>query len=191
MLAKGVADWNQRQISADWEASVVRSMSAQHGYRKFPAAKYVKFRYAYQQWKQSGRVESKHMQRDLRLLSLIENRPSEYSSWKNVGLQNTSYRRKAEVLLDHVDRLRSWITPYPIDGLKSLLQDGSIHGKDDFEKNWCILQLALIAATDDIDMEKVRHYYSRLIKDPSGRIIIENELKATVIELVDQVKRAG
>ena len=78
------------------------------------------------------------------LIPLITGKARDETAWVKVGLKEASYRRKAEAMMSHIGRHRNWIVPYPIDGLKALLEEGIIQGNDAYEKNWCALQTAFL-----------------------------------------------
>ena len=96
------------------------------------------------------------------LLPFIETYPRNENDWKQVNLENRSLRRRAQVLIGKVVQDRNWITPYPIDGLKTLLEKEMLNAPTASEKNWCALQRAIIAVTDERDHKKALSLFSTL-----------------------------
>ena len=81
-------------------------------------------------------------------------------------------RRRAQVLIGKVVQDRNWITPYPIDGLKTLLEKEMLNAPTASEKNWCALQRAIIAVTDERDHKKALSLFSTLQKNKQGKVIL-------------------
>jgi spermidine synthase len=106
------------------------------------------------------------------LIPMITGKARDEDVWVKVGLKDASYRRKAEVMLSHIRRLRNWIVPYPIDGLKTLLEEGIIRGTDAYENNWCVLQTAFLLLNESADMGQVKAVLARLQRDKDGRIFL-------------------
>ncbi|MGZ3569561.1 MAG: spermine/spermidine synthase domain-containing protein [Thermodesulfobacteriota bacterium] len=108
------------------------------------------------------------------LIPLITGKIMDKDAWVKVGLNEASYRRKAEAMLSHIGRHRNWVVPYPIDGLKVLLEKGIIQGADDLEKNWCSLVLAYVLINERTDMGQIRAVLDRLKRDKDGRVLLKN-----------------
>lgn len=109
--------------------------------------------------------------------------------WDSLGMEKSSFRGKAEVLVDSVYTFRNWIIPYPVDGLKAILQEGIKNGRDDYEKNWCTVQLVLLFISEKVDKEIITNFVNQLIKDRGGRIILKEEDTALLQMLENQLKR--
>jgi spermidine synthase len=108
------------------------------------------------------------------LIPLVTGQDKDESVWVKVGLQGASYKRKAEAMMSHIGRHRNWIVPYPIDGLKALLKEGIIQGSDDFEKNWCALQMAFILIYEKADVDQIRVVLASLKRDKDGRVLLKS-----------------
>lgn len=98
--------------------------------------------------------------------------PQENDAWELIGLEDASFREKAERLLQHIQDFRNWIVPYPIDGLRALLQEGVTTGRDAYEKNWCALQLALLVLQEHRDREQADAILRRMQTRDNGTIVV-------------------
>ena len=107
------------------------------------------------------------------LIPMIIDKARDEEAWVKVGLKEASYRTKAEAMMSHIGRHRNWIVPYPIDGLKALLEEGIIQGADDFEKNWCALQTAFILIYESADMAQIKAVLDRLKRDKDGQVFLK------------------
>lgn len=114
------------------------------------------------------------------LIPFITNPIHDEKDWEKVNLKGTSFRRKAELLLKHINQFRNWIVPYPIEGLKRLLQEGSSDGINEHEKNWCTLQHAKLLLSEKIDKRIVKQILDQAIKGPDGNIILQDQDKILV-----------
>jgi len=109
------------------------------------------------------------------LVPFIINGSQEENDWRIIGLEGASFREKAQILLQHVQTFRNWIVPYPVDGLQALLQEGMTKGKDDDEKNWCALQLALLLVKERHDKDAVNAVLNQIIRRDDGTIILREQ----------------
>jgi len=80
-------------------------------------------------------------------------------------------------MMSHIDRHRNWIVPYPIDGLKALLEEGIIHGADAYEKNWCVLQMVFFLSYERASQAQIKAFLDRLQRDMYGNLILRKEDK--------------
>ena len=112
----------------------------------------------------------------VKVIPFIISHPHEEKDRRMAGLENASYREKANILLDQTNRFRNRIVPCPVDGLKALLQEGISKGKDAFEKNWCSLQLALLLIRERADKVKIKQILNKTIRgEADGKIIIKDQ----------------
>ncbi len=118
------------------------------------------------QEKQSDRVD---------LLPMITGKIRDEGAWAKVGLQGASYRTKAKAMLSHIDKHRNWIVPYPIDGLKALLEEGIFQGADAYEKNWCSLQMVFLLTYERAGQGQIKAVFDRLQKDKYGNVLLSKE----------------
>ncbi len=109
------------------------------------------------------------------LVALIMNPKPDSRLLERAGLAKGGYRKKIETLLREEKRTRNWLVPYRIEGLKVLLEEGILNGKDDYEKNWSALQLALLLFKENRSMGQLQGVLSRTIKDEKGGIIIKSD----------------
>jgi spermidine synthase len=109
------------------------------------------------------------------LIPLITGKARGKEAWVKVGLKEASFRKKGEAMLSHIGRHRNWIVPYPIDGLKALLEEGILKGVDVYEKNWCALNLVLLLSHERADPSQIKTVLTRLERDPHGRIVLKKE----------------
>jgi len=102
--------------------------------------------------------------------------PKNEEDWGKIELEGKSFREKAEKLLTCTEQLRDWIIPYPIEGLKNLLENGMKEGKDEYEKNWSALQLALLLSKERvIKKDQIISVLNRTVKGKDGKIIIKDK----------------
>jgi hypothetical protein len=127
------------------------------------------------------------------LVSLIMSSKSNGQLWERAGLGKATYRQKAETLLWKEKRTRNWLAPYQIEGLKVLLEEGMLNGKDVYEKNWSALQLVLLLFKEKQSVEQLQRVLSRTIKDDKGGIIIATDdkgLEAAALESLAKSSRS-
>lgn len=118
------------------------------------------------QEKKSNRVD---------LIPMITGKARDEESWAKVGLKGASYRTKAKAMLSHIDKHRNWIVPYPIDGLKALLEEGILQGADAYEKNWCALQMVFFLTYERADQGRIKAVFDRLQRDKYGNVLLRKE----------------
>jgi hypothetical protein len=106
-------------------------------------------------------------------IPLITGKAKNEDAWQKAGLKNASYRRKAEFIMLHIGRHRNWIVPYPIDGLKALLEEGITHGASALEKNWCALQEISYLMYEGASTAQIKAVMDRLERDKDGRVLLE------------------
>jgi len=120
------------------------------------------------------------------LVHLISTPGASEDLWEKAGLQGASFREKATLLLQHIQHTRNWIVPYPLDGLKSLLEQGVANGQDAYEKNWSTLQLALLLVTEYHNLNRARLLLQQILTDAHGvPLFTESEYN-----LVTKINRA-
>jgi spermidine synthase len=85
----------------------------------------------------------------------------------------TSYRHKAEAMLNQFGRHRNWIVPYPIDGLKAFLEEGILKAADSYEKNWFAVQTALLLMYERAATNQIKTVLDKLERDKDGRVLLE------------------
>lgn len=119
----------------------------------------------------------------IELIPFITNSASETHDWSQIDLEGAAFREKAQVLLDHVQTFRNWIVPYPVDGLQALLREGIAKGKDDYEKNWCALQLALLLVREGYDKDAVDVVLNQIIRRDDGTLLLREQDLFLVNEL--------
>jgi hypothetical protein len=119
------------------------------------------------------------------LISFITNSAQEDKDWSMIGLEGASFREKAQILLEHIQTFRNWIVPYPVDGLQVLLQEGMAKGNDEYEKNWCALQLALLFLQEKRDKDGIQAIFDQLIQEDDGTILLREQDKS----LLDEINR--
>ena len=174
LLAKLYGDWGAAEIPKSVYDSIRRSLETDTSPRKkglptvrsFILKAYLKDP---EQYPLDSREKAAY---GVDLLPFIETYPRNENDWKQVNLENRSLRRRAQVLIGKVVQDRNWITPYPIDGLKTLLEKEMLNAPTASEKNWCALQRAIIAVTDERDHKKALSLFSTLQKNKQGKVIL-------------------
>jgi len=109
------------------------------------------------------------------LLFFIARYPESEKEWGVVGLEQAPIRAKAEPLLAHIEQFRSWMVPYPLDGILALLEKGITQGQDAYEKNWCALQLATLLKKERVRRNVINAILENTIKGSDGEIILKEE----------------
>lgn len=127
--------------------------------------------------------EEERKQNHVDLFPFVTRRVQEEKEWAGVKLEGAPFRKRAEVLLEHVDRFRNWIVPFPIDGLKALLKDGISRAKDVHDRNWCALQLALLLIREKADKALVKKILDQAVRGIDGRIILKEQDKGLLENL--------
>jgi hypothetical protein len=125
------------------------------------------------------------------LIPLITGKARDEDAWTKVGLKGASYRRKAEAMLSHLGRYRNWIVPYPIDGLKTLLQEGIIHGTNAQEKNWFALQSVSVLMYQRAEMDQIKRVLDNLQRDKDGRVLLEKGDEGLLESIEMQLKKVS
>lgn len=101
--------------------------------------------------------------------------PQTDDAWTQIGLQNASFRARAEVLLDYVQRFRSWVVPFEIQGVWAVLQQGRTQGQDAYERNWCALQLASLTLQEKLDLPGAEAILAQISRTPDGTPILKSD----------------
>ncbi len=120
------------------------------------------------------------------IISLISDTVASQNSWNSIGLQDASIREKATMLLQHIEQTRTWIIPYPLYGLKTLLEQGVTDAQNASDKNWCMLQLALLLIKEYRDPAGANTVLQNIIKDANGAPL----LASRDVKLIADVNRA-
>ena len=121
------------------------------------------------------------------LIPFIMTFPENEEDWEKINLGNASFRERSEVLINHISKHRNWISSYPVDGLKDLLLKGIAEGKDEYEKNWCALRIALLLLMERADIQEVANILKQIQRHADGTIIIRNqdkELLETIYQII-------
>ncbi len=113
----------------------------------------------------------------------------EEKGWSEIGLEEASFREKAQLLLQHVQQFRNWIVPYPVEGIQALLQEGMVKGNDEYEKNWCALQLALVLLQERHDKDRVNAVLDQILRNDDGAILIRDQDKGLLSEVARMMSK--
>lgn len=132
---------------------------------------------------------SRELQSEFRddLVAFIARYPESEQEWGIIGYEGAPIDVKAKVLLAHINNFRSWMVPYPLDGILTLLHNGIKQGKDAYEKNWCALQLAGLLKKERVDRNVISEILDNTIKDNHGKILLKEKDK----HLLEQLKLGG
>jgi len=117
--------------------------------------------------------EAERQQFQLHLLPFMTTPHLEKIQWEPLGWQDDTFRDKATRLLQQLERGRSWIVQYPLDGLKALLRQGLANAEDAYEKNWCGLQLARILLLEQAQQAEIDAVIQQLARTNDGQLLIE------------------
>jgi spermidine synthase len=106
------------------------------------------------------------------LLPLIGSPDQSEQAWEKAGLKGATTRKKAEAMVQYISKFRNWVVPFPILGLKALLEKGMKDGADDYEKNWCALELSLMLTYRTGGQGPAKTVLEGAIKNGKGQILV-------------------
>ena len=193
LIVQKYKNWETLQFSREMFASLLRSIKDKVSGNPLPIAPALKLKAYLSNPAEFPLSEQEKETFNVKLLPFIANRDPEEPDWSKIGLASASFREKAQILLQHVQTFRNWIVPYPIDGLQALLQEGISQGRDDYERNWCALQLAVLLLQERRDQNGVNAVLSQIIRKKDGTILIRDEDQGLLRELerlLDHSKKA-
>jgi len=95
--------------------------------------------------------------------------------WGRIGLKNATFRQKALVLFEHIQKTRNWIVPYSLVGLEALLQQGISESKDPYERTWCALQLSMLLSQEKADKRLIKNVMDKVRRLNGGEIPVADE----------------
>ena len=178
LFYKQCENWNIAADTKEAFYSLVESTQSRVDYEKvLPITKALLFRSYLSDPKQYPL--SRELLGEFRddLLFFIVRYPESEKEWGVVGLEQAPIRAKAEPLLVHIEQFRSWMVPYPLDGILALLEKGIAQGQDAYEKNWCALQLATLLKKERVRRNVINAILENTIKGSDGEIILKEEDK--------------
>ena len=123
------------------------------------------------------------------LIPLITGKAADEDAWGKAGLKGASSRQKAQAMFSHINRYRNWVVPYPIDGLKTLLESGSLQGTDAYEKNWCSLQKASLLIYEKAGGAEIKKVFDRLERDNEGHVLLAKGDEWLLAHVETQIKK--
>ncbi|MFH1075811.1 MAG: hypothetical protein V1753_03070 [Pseudomonadota bacterium] len=109
------------------------------------------------------------------LLPLIVHIDHSSQDWESAGLGDASRRERIDALMNHVRKFRNWIVPYPIEGLKSLLDEGITYETDKLEKNAIVLLRTILMMDEKADLSAIRKVMVKVIQEKDGAIMVKQE----------------
>jgi hypothetical protein len=109
--------------------------------------------------------------------------------WGTIGLQGATVRQKAQFLLDHIQKTRNWIAPYPVAGLEALLQQGIAESKDPYERTWCALQLSLLLGQEKGDRRLVQGVMDKAVRESGGKLSVAEQDKPLMERVTGMIER--
>jgi hypothetical protein len=175
LLAMKYPDWKTRALSGEEYGPLALSLRSILDNTMAPMTNPLamktflgdpgKYRVPYQQYQQMG----------MDLLQFVVMPEQEKLDWGRIGLQNATFRKKAQALLDYVAKTRNWIVPYPVVGLEAILKKGMVESRDPFERTWCGLQLSLLLAREKADSGLIKKVVDGLMQQGGGRIPVADE----------------
>jgi hypothetical protein len=71
-----------------------------------------------------------------------------------------------------MDRHRNWITPFPVDGVQSLLRVGAAREEDPYESNWCALQLILLLMKENASPMEINAVVKGWHRGSDGNLLV-------------------
>jgi len=172
LLCKLYKNWQQQFLSEDVYRSLVLSSRNRGEKNDLPLAPFVKLKAHLGNQERFVLTELERKRFRPELIPLIASRPANEEAWAAVGLGGASFQAKARVLLRHVYSFRNWISMYPVDGLVALLEQGIVAGKDVYEQNWCVLQLAALLQHEREPAARVQSVLKRAVRNGHDQIIV-------------------
>ncbi|HAO20201.1 MAG TPA: hypothetical protein DCQ37_06765 [Desulfobacteraceae bacterium] len=89
------------------------------------------------------------------------------------SLKDKSMRYKVGALTDYMRYSRSWLAPYPIDGLKNLLKQGISSNEKENDRNLYAIQLIQIFAEEKARQDTIENILAKLIRNKAGKIMLD------------------
>jgi spermidine synthase len=130
----------------------------------------------------------KEKQFGIDVLPFIINYTADEEEWAHINLKGAPLRVRAETLLRHVENFRSWMTPYPMDGLVTLLRKGMAESPDPGDRNWFTLELARLLKQERVDSRTIQEILQHLVRDKDGNLLINEEDLYLYRRLVEPAK---
>lgn len=179
-------DWAEESFSEETFHMLMLALKDKESGEHLPMAKAVKLKACLTNADFCELSEKE--KRILDVLLLIMGRSDSEENWEKAGLEAASFRKKASVLLRHLNGTRNWIVPYPTEGLRKLLKQGMAEGADAYEKNWCAIQMARLLLEEKTDKNHVRMLLNQMLRDAGGNIILKNEDQKLLTALWQMMK---
>jgi hypothetical protein len=107
----------------------------------------------------------------LRIMAGLSNSEEDWEIW---DLGDKSLRQCAEKLIETLQESRNWISAYPIDGLFALLERGFQESSTAEEKNWFLLQNALLLMSEGSSVSRVRDVMARAHLSRDGQVLVHD-----------------
>jgi spermidine synthase len=117
------------------------------------------------------------------LLRIIAEPGAGEEEWEMAGLGEDSAQDRVAALIGVVQRNRNWIVPYPLHGLRVLLDEGFKESATPEEKNWFLLQQAQLRIMDGASAREIETLLASALRDAEGKVMIP----ATVQNLLAEV----
>lgn len=174
LLARKYENWSAFSLSQEKFDEMMLSVKDKSDGRYLPMAKSLRIKACLSNLHDD--LISEKEKKSLDAIPFIIELPKNEEDWGKIELEGKSFREKAQKLLPYTEQIRDWIIPYPIEGLKNLLENGMEHGTDAYEKNWCALQLALLLSKEkNIQKDRITSVLNRTVKEKNGKIAIKDK----------------
>lgn len=106
------------------------------------------------------------------LLRIMAGQSISQEDWEIWDLGEKSLRQRGETLIAILERSRNWIAAYPINGLLMILESGFQESITAEEKNWFLLQNALLRISDGCSVTEIRNLLARAHRSQDGRVLV-------------------
>jgi predicted membrane-bound spermidine synthase len=175
LLAKKYTNWEQLTFSGEMFDSLNYAMQIAFSGRYLIMSGAVKQKAWFRDPVQFPLSEKEEQHYKLNIIPFITHYIDDEESWSKINCKNESFRKKISVLFTHMNHSRNWIFPYPIDGLKKIINQGIHYGESPHEQNWCSLMMALLMINERENIEKITNILDEMHKTPEGNIDISEK----------------
>jgi len=175
LLAMKYPDWETHVFSKEALQAMLRALWDQNYNSMPPISSSVGLKAAMGNPDMSKISNQVKQQLGLDLLPFVVNGNQAKPDWGAIGLQDATIRKKAQVLINYVQKTRNWIVPYRITGLEGLLRQGIVESKTPHERIWCALQLSLLLGQEGGNSRLVRDIMDKVTREYKGNLPVAEQ----------------
>ncbi|MCP4674150.1 MAG: hypothetical protein GY854_01240 [Deltaproteobacteria bacterium] len=176
LLARKYPDWAVRKLLPKEVYSYwLSARGALSQDSALPARKLIKLKAHLADPKTFQLTPSDEIEFNIPLLRQIGKLQDDEATWEKLGMKNTSIREKAELMINYLNEYRKWITPFPIDGLKDLLEKGIESQQSARKQNWFVLHLTRLLLLERADIPEAKRVFSLATRNKNNQLILFRE----------------